>query len=349
MIVRDEEKSLARCLESVAGIFGETVIADTGSVDSTPEIAARYADKLLRYYWRDDFSAARNFVFDNASGERLFWLDADDVVEGDNRKLLISDLKRLEAEDADMLMLRYNVLFDSLGRPLLGYDRERCVRRGMRFVGAVHEVIEQRGKIIRGRAEISHRKIKPPEKGRNLRIFEKIIREGGALDPRLEYYYARELSAAGRYGEAAEAYLKCARDEAAWRENRVSAWIELSELRRISGEDPAPALFEALRLGPPRADLCCGLGRHFLDEGDLDAAEFWYRLAPEQFARVTGGFVHADFGGYIPYLGLCVVYDRLGRRADAERYNRLAGKSKPDGKEYLKNLEYFSSVERNGV
>ena len=39
MIVRDEEKNLPSCLESVRGLFDEIVVVDTGSKDRTREIA----------------------------------------------------------------------------------------------------------------------------------------------------------------------------------------------------------------------------------------------------------------------------------------------------------------------
>ena len=39
MIVKNEEKVLARCLDSVADLVDEIVIADTGSTDRTMQIA----------------------------------------------------------------------------------------------------------------------------------------------------------------------------------------------------------------------------------------------------------------------------------------------------------------------
>ena len=59
MIVRQEEKALARCLEGIADAVEEIVIVDTGSTDATKEIARRYTDKVLDFAWIDDFAAAR--------------------------------------------------------------------------------------------------------------------------------------------------------------------------------------------------------------------------------------------------------------------------------------------------
>lgn len=58
----------------------EIVIVDTGSSDATKEIAARYTDRIYDFEWIDDFSAARNYAFEQATGDYLLWLDADDVL-----------------------------------------------------------------------------------------------------------------------------------------------------------------------------------------------------------------------------------------------------------------------------
>ena len=46
MIVKNEEKVLARCLDSVADLVDEIIIVDTGSSDATKEIALRYTDQV---------------------------------------------------------------------------------------------------------------------------------------------------------------------------------------------------------------------------------------------------------------------------------------------------------------
>ena len=42
MIVRDEQRNLPHCLESVRGLFDEIVVVDTGSKDRTIEIARSF-------------------------------------------------------------------------------------------------------------------------------------------------------------------------------------------------------------------------------------------------------------------------------------------------------------------
>lgn len=348
MIVKNEADVLGRCLDSVAGIFDEIVIADTGSTDATRDIALRYTDKVYDFPWINDFSAARNFAFSKASGDYLMWLDADDVIEGDNKARLKSLLQGLDTLRPDVVMLPYDVLFDGDGRVLLSYERARILRAGeFFFVGEVHEAVVPHGKILHGDAAVSHRKLKENEPFRNLKIFEETAKKR-VLEPRMRYYFARELKTADRLDEAAEQYLLCADDPSAWVENRVSAYFELSQLyaEKALTDDSEKALLKALSLDSPRADICCEMGRRFMDKGNLDAARFWYELAPRQFSAKKGGFVNADFGGYIPYLQLCVICDRLGQTEMAEKYNELAGKHRPSGAAYLYNKKYFEELRR---
>ena len=46
MIVKNEEKILARCLDSVADLVDEIVIVDTGSTAAPKKIAANSTDKI---------------------------------------------------------------------------------------------------------------------------------------------------------------------------------------------------------------------------------------------------------------------------------------------------------------
>lgn len=88
MIVRNEERNLRDCLQPVAALFDEMVIVDTGSTDRTREIAGEFTSQVHDYPWTDDFAAARNQTLDHATGDWIFWLDADDrLAAGEIAKL----------------------------------------------------------------------------------------------------------------------------------------------------------------------------------------------------------------------------------------------------------------------
>src|SRR5262249_32978163 len=68
MIVRNEEDNLSHALESVAGLFDEIVVVDTGSTDRTVEIARSFGAQVFDFVWVDDFAAARNAALARATG-----------------------------------------------------------------------------------------------------------------------------------------------------------------------------------------------------------------------------------------------------------------------------------------
>jgi GT2 family glycosyltransferase/glycosyltransferase involved in cell wall biosynthesis/Tfp pilus assembly protein PilF len=94
MIVKNESDDLARCLNSMQEIADEIVVVDTGSTDNTVEIAKEFGAKIINYKWENDFSKARNVSLENATGEWVMFLDADEELVYEDldkfRKLLDS-------------------------------------------------------------------------------------------------------------------------------------------------------------------------------------------------------------------------------------------------------------------
>ena len=80
MIVRDEAALLPRFLASVAGLWDELCVVDTGSVDETIPILGAAGARIFHRPWTDDFAAARNAGLAWARGEWILFLDADEMV-----------------------------------------------------------------------------------------------------------------------------------------------------------------------------------------------------------------------------------------------------------------------------
>ncbi|NCQ35374.1 glycosyltransferase family 2 protein [bacterium] len=78
MIVRNEQRMLPDFLASVAGIWDELIVVDTGSEDDTPRLAEAAGARVLHHLWQDDFSAARNASLAAATGDWICYLDADE-------------------------------------------------------------------------------------------------------------------------------------------------------------------------------------------------------------------------------------------------------------------------------
>lgn len=100
MMVKNEEKNLHRCLESLKPILedldSELVIVDTGSSDNTVEIAREYTDRVYFHKWNNDFSAMRNITIDYAKGEWILIIDADESIEDCKEILVFFDSKYTE-------------------------------------------------------------------------------------------------------------------------------------------------------------------------------------------------------------------------------------------------------------
>lgn len=135
LIVRNEEKFLPDCLDSLRGLADEIVVVDTGSTDGTRAIALDRGATLHDFVWRDDFAAARNFALDRASGEWILHIDADERVRPYARATLHQELASPGLRAA---RLRF---YPQTG--LTAYRELRLFRRhpDIRFEGAFHETI----------------------------------------------------------------------------------------------------------------------------------------------------------------------------------------------------------------
>jgi len=84
MIVKNEEKLLPNCLESIRHWVDEIIIVDTGSTDKTVEIAKSYGAKVYHQEWQNDFSFHRNYSISKATCDWILIIDADEEWESDN-------------------------------------------------------------------------------------------------------------------------------------------------------------------------------------------------------------------------------------------------------------------------
>jgi glycosyltransferase involved in cell wall biosynthesis len=84
MMVKNEERNLRRCLDSIRGVVDELIVVDTGSSDGTVAIAEEYGARIYHSPWRDDFSFHRNESLSYATGDWVLVIDADEelVIEG---------------------------------------------------------------------------------------------------------------------------------------------------------------------------------------------------------------------------------------------------------------------------
>ncbi|CEP44625.1 glycosyltransferase family 2 protein [Paraclostridium sordellii] len=143
MMVKNEERYLDKTLESLRPLMkeidSELIILDTGSDDSTVEIAKKHTDKVFFANWNNDFAKMRNISISHASGEWILILDADEQLTNyDKLKEFFNlnlckkynsatiTLKNIFSEDEESFSV------DPLLRLFKNYN-------GFRYEGAIHE------------------------------------------------------------------------------------------------------------------------------------------------------------------------------------------------------------------
>lgn len=347
MIVKNEESTLERCLDSVSGLVDEIIIVDTGSTDRTKEIALRYTDKVADFIWVNDFAKARNYAFSLATQEYLLWLDADDILlPADAEKFSI--LKSALEWDTDAVSMNYNLAFDEHGNVSSSLTRNRLVKRenGFRWIGIVHEYLEVSGKVQRSDISITHGRVHG-NSDRNLNIYESRHAAGEIFSTRDLYYFANELREHKQWSKAISFYEMFLQQVDSWIEDRINACGSLSDCyRELGNEQQAKAkALQSFSYDLPRAENCCRIGSLYLLENDFSKAIFWYKMASELTRPLDNYAIlqHACWS-WLPHLQLCVCYDRIGQYERASAHNEMAAEHIPFDSKVLANRAYFNGL-----
>lgn len=350
MIVKNEEEVLGQCLRSVEGICDEIIVVDTGSTDATKEIASGFTDKIYDFAWIDDFSAARQYAFDQAAMDYILWLDADDMLADEDRKKLLA-LKRNLDPSVDVVSMLYHIAFDALGNPVATCRRNRIVKRsrGFRWVGAVHEYLEVGGKTLLSDAAVTHRKCDKVRTAvpfdRNLNIYENRLQRGEAFSPRDLFYYANELRDHRQYWKAILYYREFLATRRGWVEDQIRACLNMADCYQLAGEEykALEALVMTMNYDAPRPEAACKIGDIYKSRNQFKQAVFWYRLALEAEVGDTRGIVQKQYSTWYPHLQLCVCYWQMGEKALAVHHNNEAKKTNPDSPQIKHNEQFFKS------
>ncbi len=341
MIVKNEEGTLPQCLNTVADVFDEIIIVDTGSTDRTVEVARTYTDRVYSFVWTEDFSEARNFSFSNAKMEYCMWLDADDILTPEDREALIS-LKETLSKEVDCVMMKYRIGAEDN----LCYYRERLLKRekNPKWRGFIHEAITPFGEIMYSDIVVTHAKTTPADPSRNLRIFEHKRTQGAVFSPREEFYYGRELYDHREYQKAARQLEYFLTLPEGWVENKIEACRVLANCCE-SDEQSLSWLFRSFAYDLPRAETCCDIGWRFMRKNQYECAIYWYEHALSTPRNdQSGAFVQPDCYDFIPAVQLCVCYDRLGNHTTARFYHDLSGAIRPESQIYRLNQKYFEML-----
>lgn len=342
MIVKNERHNLPRLLESVKGCFDEIHVTDTGSSDGTLEYLSSEAATVAgcpvfvhHFEWIFDFAAARNASFSHVKTDFTMWMDGDDVLS--DREAFIK-WRDTAMEFGDYWLATYHYAFHANGNPAISFSRERVIRNGLglKWLYFLHEgIVPQADRPIRTAVvptwTINHLRSdqdRDADKSRNLTIFEKHISE---LNPRMKYYYGKELFEAGKY-EAALTQLLAAvaapdlelHDRLIGLQYSGYTFMALNKF-----EQAINICHQGLQLAPNRAEYNIIIGDSYLKLGRVQDAIPFYSAAKNSMNQGIGGgnqfspfFCHAEAYNIYPRKMLSRCYYNLGLfdKAESELY-----------------------------
>ncbi len=266
ILTKNEEKNLAKCIESVKSIVDEIIVVDTGSQDNTKEIALEFKAKIYDFSWNNDFSEVRNFAYQQATKDWILNLDADETIG-------VQDLESLKELTKSDQHLGYSFIqrnyTSALGESswisstedtyqeskiASGFVPRRIVRlfkNDPRIIsqGVIHDSvissIEKIGTIGETSIPIHHLGYveRNKEKARRYIESEKMHLKNDFFQ---EYQIAVQLHAIGEYKEALEHLVK----SISINPNFYLSWLELAIISIKKGKisEARPLLVQSLRL-----------------------------------------------------------------------------------------------------
>ncbi len=139
VITKNEQDRIKTCLESVRWA-DEIIIADNGSTDLTLDIAQKYTDKIVKFAGQD-FSALRNKALEKATGDWVFYVDADERVLEPLKNEILDIVKT--TDKVAYAVSRQNIIFGQAVN-YGPYKNDRMIRvfkkdKFKTWVGKVHE------------------------------------------------------------------------------------------------------------------------------------------------------------------------------------------------------------------
>lgn len=331
MIVKNEEKYLDKCLQSVQGKVDEIIIVDTGSADKTVEIAEKHGSIIKYFKWIDDFAAARNYSISEARSEYILVLDADEYLDES------ADLQKELDKGKDYYSLTVKN-YQTEGRVVL-HRNVRVFKSGigLKYSGNLHEHLNTFDEVnkymgIESDILIHHVGYLPDivlEKGKKKRNYDIMIKEIERNPSGYSYFnmgvvYMQEE----QYDKALDMFKKSyplSKGKTYVRTLLVRMGECLYSLKRY--EEGIKLLLDAVNVFPSYTDLHYTLGSLYLNCGYLRDAQLVFERCLS-FSEDLDNVAIEGVNSYMSNYKLAVIYEANGRQGDAfdEAYKAVTRK-----------------------
>lgn len=339
VIAKNEAANIARCLKSIKEIVKEMIVVDTGSTDDTISIAEKLGAKIFHYEWNDDFAAARNYALEQATGNWILFLDADEYIPEDKVKNIPALIARINGNRKVSSIVCLMQHTDGFNGPVKCYDKTvRLFRNSpaIRYQGRIHEMIYKHEKkflayyVAKEKLLIIHTGYKSigiaDKIRRNLILLEKDLADGNIHD--LTYHYlSHSYSLLGQHDKAIE-FARKALAEGSVAKSMFAHKIylilihSLQQTSNCSPDTVEPILNEILQKYPHHPEVIECQANYFLTQGYYTKAlkTFFQALkANENYKDIQ---LANDFYSHIPfvYANVAAIYDKMNNSTHALDY-----------------------------
>lgn len=366
MIAKNEEPWIGRCLTSIHSYADEIIVVDTGSQDQTAAIVRSMGGCVYSFDWTGSFAEARNYGLNQAKGEWVMWLDADEEADAEQ----VGWLRELHRYETSNLLAVEMIHFNSSMQPhpdsAYRMMHHRLFRngKGFRFEGDIHEQIcnpylsmedEVRKCAVLPLTLLHYGYLEAVANSknkftRNFGMLQKKLAIMEEPDPWLLYHLASEYYRHKDYTTAFNQVNLAIRMALAKGRLPPALFYKLkyaSLLETGSYDGAWPGIDKAILLYPDYVDLHFYKGCILLQRGNAEMAippfEECLRLgdAHPQYMTLQGaGSFYASY-----YLGLC--YARMEDWEKASRMYRLSLESSPHFLPARQELDQLRILQHN--
>ncbi len=355
MIVRNEEKFLGGCLASIKDVVDEIIVVDTGSNDSTKEIALEYGARVFDFPWNGDFAAARNEALSHCRGQWVLYIDADERLRPIDKSYIGEIL-------SDVGKVAYTVMF----YPIVGYTayREYRIFRSdprIRFEGVIHEsMVSPIFNVAREDGlEIGESELVVDHLGYEGDLMHKhkrnvpLLRDQIENDPEriyLRWQLGAALKGLGDIDGAEGAWMdaiEITRNKETVGPEDSHPYYDMIRLMNEGGRDFSDLLTESLKLFPDNYLITWTKAMKLMHDKEFeDAVPLFESLASIEPESVDGEFLayNARIFDELSYEPLAACYFKLGRLEESEKYYALALRCAPENQEYRTKLKFVSAL-----
>lgn len=340
MIVKNEEKYIEKCLESVKEFVDEIIIVDTGSSDATLEIARKYTDAVYNFEWTHDFAAARNFSIKNAKSDYILMLDADEYLDGHfiDKETLTADMYLVKIKN----YLSYGYAVNHTAFRLFRNDKR------FMFKNRIHEHLnideipdlkyESTGFTIHHTGYLKDTVAEKSKDDRNLKLLIKEVKE----NPTGYAYFnlGTHYKIFGKHLDAIEAFQKAYALSKGYNflPKLILGIAEcLIELER--NQEALNVLNDAVIQFPQYTDFYYMMGLAYENMEHFNDAEFCFKTCLE-LGEVENSTV-ASYEGVGSYLAMSKLANIKLIQGDRAKAISLLGEAVYENKHHMQNLSRF--------